>query len=67
MKNFPKQKFIIVIFFLLLTILLIKKVDFKKNKISFRPKNIVLINLDTLRADHMGVYGYKRKTTPFLD
>lgn len=30
-------------------------------------KNVVLITVDCLRADHVGSYGYKRKTTPFLD
>jgi arylsulfatase A-like enzyme len=29
--------------------------------------NLILISLDTLRADHMGSYGYERDTTPFLD
>ena len=29
--------------------------------------NLILISLDTLRADHMGAYGYARNTTPFLD
>ena len=29
--------------------------------------NVVLIVLDTLRADHLSAYGYARKTTPFLD
>src|ERR1035437_1364152 len=29
--------------------------------------NIVLINIDSLRADHMGIYGYNKETTPFLD
>ena len=29
--------------------------------------NILLISLDTLRADHVGAYGYERDTTPFLD
>ena len=28
---------------------------------------IVLITIDTLRADHVGSYGYPRPTTPFLD
>ena len=31
------------------------------------PRHLVLVTVDTLRADHMGVYGYPRKTTPFLD
>ena len=29
--------------------------------------NVVLITVDTLRADHLGVYGYKRPTSPSLD
>ncbi|MGD2116191.1 MAG: sulfatase [Acidobacteriota bacterium] len=29
--------------------------------------NLVLISLDTLRPDHLGVYGYERDTSPHLD
>ncbi|HEX2825704.1 MAG TPA: sulfatase-like hydrolase/transferase [Burkholderiales bacterium] len=29
-------------------------------------KNLVLIVVDALRPDHMGVYGYERDTTPYL-
>ncbi|MBW3564837.1 MAG: sulfatase-like hydrolase/transferase [Acidobacteria bacterium] len=29
--------------------------------------NILLIVLDTVRADHMSLYGYQRRTTPHLD
>ncbi len=29
--------------------------------------NIVLISLDTVRADHLSLYGYHRKTTPHLE
>jgi arylsulfatase A-like enzyme len=32
-----------------------------------RRPNIVLITIDTLRADHCSFYGYERATTPFLD
>lgn len=31
------------------------------------PRNIILISLDTLRADHLGLYGYERFTSPTLD
>lgn len=31
-----------------------------------RPRNVIVIFADALRADHMGVYGYARPTTPFL-
>ena len=29
--------------------------------------NIILISADGLSADHMSLYGYERKTTPFID
>ena len=29
--------------------------------------NVLLISLDTLRADHLGCYGYERDTSPFID
>ena len=29
--------------------------------------NIILLVLDTVRADHLSCYGYHRKTTPFLE
>lgn len=31
------------------------------------PNNLVLISLDTLRADHLSGYGYARETSPELD
>ncbi len=31
------------------------------------PRHVLLITVDTLRADHLGLYGYARDTTPFLD
>jgi len=31
------------------------------------PPNIILISLDTLRADHLGCYGYSRNTSPTID
>ncbi len=30
-------------------------------------KNIILLTIDALRADHVSAYGYERETTPFLD
>jgi arylsulfatase A-like enzyme len=32
-----------------------------------RPRNLLLISVDTLRADRLGCYGYPRPTSPFLD
>ena len=32
-----------------------------------RRPNVLLVSIDTLRADHVGAYGYERNTTPHLD
>ena len=32
-----------------------------------RPPNVVLLTVDTLRADHLGCYGYHRDTSPYID
>src|SRR5579859_478507 len=29
--------------------------------------NLIIISIDTLRSDHMGIYGYSKKTTPMID
>ncbi|MEK7567376.1 MAG: sulfatase [Patescibacteria group bacterium] len=29
--------------------------------------NIIIISIDSLRADHMGLYGYEKNTTPLID
>jgi len=34
--------------------------------LSFKKKNVVILIADSLRADHMQIYGYERPTTPFL-
>jgi arylsulfatase A-like enzyme len=33
---------------------------------SSKPPNVLLISLDTTRADHLSTYGYSRETSPFL-
>lgn len=30
-------------------------------------RGYIVVSLDTLRADHLGLYGYERDTSPFLD
>lgn len=37
------------------------------NNITCPNCNVVLISVDSLRADHIGAFGYKRNTTPNLD
>ncbi len=31
------------------------------------PRNVLLVSIDALRADHVGVYGHQSGTTPFID
>ena len=31
------------------------------------PENVLIVMVDTLRADHMSTYGFGRRTTPFID
>jgi arylsulfatase A-like enzyme len=35
--------------------------------VDWRGRDILLISVDALRADHVGAYGYSRATTPHLD
>ena len=32
-----------------------------------KPRRVLMVFLDTLRADHLGTYGYERETSPKLD
>jgi arylsulfatase A-like enzyme len=36
-------------------------------EIDLQGRDVVLITIDALRADHVGAYGYNRKTTPNID
>jgi arylsulfatase A-like enzyme len=35
--------------------------------LDLRGRNVLLVTIDALRADHVGAYGYARRTTPNLD
>ena len=45
--------------------------SFWENPVVYIPakkrKNVILISIDTLRADHLGCYGYPRETSPSID
>ena len=49
-----------------MVLLLVSGCD-KDRKGAEPPRNLMVIALDTLRADHLGCYGYPRPTAPFLD
>ena len=42
------------------------RVSYPKN-LDFEKKNIIIVVIDALRSDHLGLYGYERETSPFLD
>lgn len=66
-KGLPKKTltlFLIAILLLLAAVLFLR--NGKRGGDQTRP-NIILISIDTLRADHVHGYGYERQTTPFLD
>ena len=37
------------------------------NKLKNRIRHVLLVSIDTCRADHLSCYGYSRKTTPHID
>lgn len=41
--------------------------EFSATQLEHRPRNVVLISIDSLRADHLSCYGYHRPTSPSLD
>jgi arylsulfatase A-like enzyme len=53
-------------FLLVLLVIGVFYIIFFRQKEAPRP-NIILISIDTLRANHMGCYGYWRDTSPHLD
>lgn len=38
-----------------------------EKKITAKKYNVILISIDSLRRDHLGVYGYNRNTSPNID
>ena len=57
---------VLVVFFLIIKsrTLFFTKPDIVDNLNDY---NFILINIDSLRADHLGCYGYYRNTSPFID
>lgn len=64
MNDFKIKKILVVllcIFFIGIVLWFYRYFSYKK------PQNLVIISIDTLRADHMGIYGYDKDTTPYID
>jgi len=64
--KFPRRRFLTVVVLVLAGLLGLALIFWRP--VSRPPyTNLILITVDTLRADHLGVYGYPRKTSPNLD
>ena len=61
MRRFKKWSMVII------SVLLIGSAALFYYKHRRPPLNVILLTVDTFRPDHLGCYGYKRNTTPFLD
>ena len=66
-----KIKFVFVLLLFLLFSSIYLLFGYSKNSVGYEYScpdcNIILISIDTLRADHLGCYGYNRSTSPFID
>ncbi|MCP4214110.1 MAG: sulfatase-like hydrolase/transferase, partial [bacterium] len=56
-----------LLLFLIGTVLFGIKAEATDKPLKPTPKNIILISVDTLRADHLGCYGYPLNTSPNID
>lgn len=64
--NSIRSKLAPVIFLLILSSLFFVKARYPA--LGFGPKkNMILFTIDCLRPDHLGCYGYQRKTSPVID
>lgn len=61
-QKFSLLKVLLLSFFVVFLIAIISYGTARKQSL-----NLIIISIDTLRADHMGVYGYSRNTTPNID
>ncbi|MBI5376474.1 MAG: sulfatase [Candidatus Schekmanbacteria bacterium] len=66
-KSIKLSKKYFVIYFILLILIFINLAGFIIWRNSTSGMNIVLITVDSLRADHLGCYGYNKNTSPNID
>lgn len=69
--NHPKTVFVGIILLLALGVFYWQKTkplsNTSQTAVSCADCNIILISIDTLRADHLGIYGYDKKISPNID
>lgn len=65
MKKLPNKILILIVLVLIFASLILFKNIL--TKIKSQQLNLLIVSIDTLRPDHMGVYGYQKNTTPNID
>jgi len=69
LNKFTKRVIFILIIMVILSVgsvFIFEKIQKKETSKNERP-NLILISVDSLRADHVSSYGYPRETTPNID
>ena len=66
MKSFMTRYYIIILL-LLVSLVFVGRGFLKRVGSQHEIRNVVLISIDTCRADYLSCYGYPRKTTPNID
>lgn len=59
--------YVLIILFLALNFCCLKAYSYPLDDKAEKDLNVIIICLDTLRADHVGCYGYSKATTPNID
>jgi arylsulfatase A-like enzyme len=67
MRHWKRRTTSIVVLALVLICVVLLFRRFRRFGWTFKGYNLVMISIDTLRADHLGCYGYSRDTSPNLD
>ncbi|MFC1783415.1 sulfatase, partial [Planctomycetota bacterium] len=63
--SFPKRRFFYVI--LVLVLVVAGGLSWYLRRAATNIQNVILISIDTCRADHLSCYGFERQTTPHID
>ena len=62
-----RNLFSIIIILILFVLSIFSLYQLRKKSLITENFNLILISIDTLRPDHMGIYGYSKNTTPNID
>ena len=61
------KMFSVILALIVVGIVVLVVILLNKKRTIVAPDTIILISIDTIRADHLSCYGYQHKTTPIID